>query len=264
MTALWEIVLWRPSASQIPTLSGRMPELRPAAGSRSQPRALARCCRVRELDEITDRGSGAWGGVRYDVELLTNTRTWTDSAGTKSRSLREWHVNCSGRVGRRRFQSEAERDGFIRASFTELRLDRVIPAEQRPRTHPQQELLHRHLSSLWFVWDYVQLRFDEPPINCYLMPTILQDNDPPLRHGARGYADTLLAQIGARLIGADELLDLGLVLDLDSGVRLAVDLRQTTVPEAVEFSGQERGWIWVAGEPPWDPASDNDGDEPTM
>jgi hypothetical protein len=70
-----------------------------------------------------------------------------------------------------------------------------------------------------------------------------------------GYADALLVLIGHRLVVADELLDLGLVLDFDDGTRLAVPLDGTDAegPEVAWFDG-EPGGLWTCGEPPFLPA----------
>ncbi len=209
---------------------------------------------MREVDEITARGSGVWGGARYSVEVLTNTRTWFDAAGDNSWSLTEWHLSCSGNIGRRRFSTELDRNDFISESFTLLDVEEVVPTQQRGRRHALNELIGQRLASVWFVADYVQLRFDEPPINLYVMPAVHLPDGEHLEQGTIGYADALVGQIGASLLRTDELLDLGLVLDLDSGVRLAMPLGVAPFPEVAEFHGQEGGWIWTGGEPPWDAA----------
>ncbi len=208
---------------------------------------------MRNLDEITARGSGAWGAARYEIELITNTRTWSDSQGLRSRSLTEWHLNvCASQVGRRRFQSGDERQRFIHSSFTDLDLIDIVPAERHERPHALHELLGQQLSSVWFVWDYVQLRFDEPPVNVYAMPAIQLADGGSLRPGDLGYADALVGQIGATLTESDELLDLGLILKFDNGVQLAVPLGEAPFPEAAGFDGRESGRIWITGEAPWE------------
>jgi hypothetical protein len=186
------------------------------------------------------------------VELIMNTRTWTDSRGERTRSLTEWHLACSPNVGRRRFRSEDERDAFVSESFGDLDLTDLNPAAPRERQHALHELVGRQLASVWFVADYVQLRFDEPPLNLYAMPAIYLADGTLRRPGDLGYADALVGQIGATLNRSDEFLDLGLVLDLDSGVRIATPLSEAPFLEIAEFSGEEGGWIWTGGAPPWE------------
>jgi len=99
---------------------------------------------MRNLDEITARGSGAWGVARYEIGLITNTRTWNDSHGLRSRSLTEWHLNvCAPQVGRRRFPSDDERQRFMHSSSTDLDLVDIVPVERHERPHPLHELLGR-------------------------------------------------------------------------------------------------------------------------
>jgi hypothetical protein len=167
--------------------------------------------------------------------------------------LTEWHLNvCSSQVGRRQFHSGEERQTFIRSSFTDLKLVDTVPVERHERPHALHELLGRQLSSVWFVMDYVQLRFDEPPINLYAMPVIQLADRGSLMPGDLGYADALVGQIGAILTESDELLDLGLVLKLDNGVQLAVPLDEAPFPEAAGFYGSESGRVWMTGEAPWE------------
>jgi hypothetical protein len=179
-------------------------------------------------------------------------------AGARSRSITEWQLGFDPLIGRRRFSDEDERSRFIAASFAEARLSDLDPSECRAQAHPLAELIGRELDSVWFVKDYVQLRFDEPPINLYVMPGI-HLADSVKRPGDPGYADLLVGQIGAKLSGVDEWLDLGLVLDLDSGARLAVSLELAPFPEVAEFSGTAGGWIWTGGEPPWEPSPASHG-----
>jgi len=59
--------------------------------------------------------------------------------------------------------------------------------------------------------------------------------------GDPGYADTIVSQGGHSLVAVDELLDYGLVLDWDNGIRFAVPLDGTGLQgvEAAEFTGKK-------------------------
>jgi hypothetical protein len=107
-----------------------------------------------------------------------------------------------------------------------------------------------------FVRDYLQLNFDSRPFNLYVMPWVYRNSD-VLVPGDVGYADALVQQVGHTLAEVDELLDYGLVLDWDNGIRFAVPLDGTGLEgvEAAEFTGKQGGDIWTPGDPPvkWSP-----------
>ncbi len=69
--------------------------------------------------------------------------------------------------------------------------------------------------------------------------------------GDPGYADTIVSQGGHRLVAVDELLDYGLVLDWDNGIRFAVPLDGTGLQgvEAAEFTGKKGEHIWTPADP---------------
>lgn len=166
-------------------------------------------------------------------------------------------LHCSEPVGWRYFGSDrSARESFIADSFTELDLQELDPPEDRVPPQPFESVIGEELSSVEFVRDYVQLRFDSPPLNLNVWPRIHASGTVRRRTDA-GYADALLALIGRRLVRADELLDLGLALDFDDGTRLAVPLDGTEArgPEVAWFDG-EPGGLWTSGEPPFLPDTD--------
>jgi len=207
---------------------------------------------VRDAEEVTQRGVGLWGGRSYEVELVTSTGVWRDVAGTAEREITEWHLLCSG-IGRRRFAAEPERRAFLAESFSELELERLDPPEHRIRTRPYQRLVGERLSQVWFVEDYLQLQFPDATLTLAATPVLLRDGHEPVSRGQPGYADELVALIDSTVDSIDEFLDLGLVIDLSAGMRIATPLTAQPFSEVAEYRGEDRdGWIWTGGEPPWD------------
>jgi hypothetical protein len=166
---------------------------------------------MQQLELITVRGSGLWGGRRYDVELVTSTTTWTDSHGKRSATKQIYGLNCPAPAGDRDFPDESSRASFIAASFVGLELRDLDPPEVRTSPEPFASVLDEQLSSIEFVSDYVQLRFDSSPLSLYVWPRI-HCNAARLGRESAGYTDALLALIGRRLIGTDELLDLARIV----------------------------------------------------
>ena len=140
-------------------------------------------------------------------------------------------------VGRRGFNSEAERGAFLAASFTDLALDTLEPPEDIDRPDLLADLIGEELESVTFVRDYVQLGFNNPGINLYVWPFI-HSGDLALKRPDVGYTDALIGLINSRLAGVDELLDQGLVFDFDDGTRLAVPLDGTGLvgPEVAMYT----------------------------
>ena len=210
---------------------------------------------MHQLEHITARGTGLWGGQRYDIELTTTTTTWSDSRGERTETLLSYSLHYSEPAGWRPFGFDAAaREAFMEQSFTELELQELDPPEPREPAQPFDGILGEELSSVEFVADYVQLRFNSPPVNLYVWPRIHAGNA-VLKRPTAGYVDALVGLIGDRLIAADEVLDLGLVLDFADGTRLAVPLDGTDAqgPEVAEFGG-EPGGMWTWGEPPFNPS----------
>jgi hypothetical protein len=208
---------------------------------------------MEEKETITARGNGRWGGGFYDVELTTRETTWWSSDNERSQTITTWHLICSPPAGGQPYDTQAERDEFVRVSFgDDLKLTALAPPEERLLPHPLSELASPHdLGFVTFVRDYLQLSFDGPPLNLYVMPWVYRNTD-VLVPGDLGYADAIVAQVGHTLAEVDELLDYGLVLDWDNGIRFAVPLDGTGLQgaEAAEFRGEHSGAIWTPGDPP--------------
>ncbi len=201
---------------------------------------------------VTARGNGTWGWA-LDVELVTELTTRFARDGLRSHTATMYSVITSDpALGKRGFTTEAERAAFLAASFTDLRLNPVEQCEPHERPHVLNELVGRDLAAVVFVGDYIQLQFDNSRVNLYIWPRIWRAGS-LLKHPAEGYNDALIALIGRRLDGVDEILDLGLVFDLEHehGAMLSVPLDGTDLvgPEVAEFAGTE--WIvWRPGDEP--------------
>jgi hypothetical protein len=208
---------------------------------------------MEQKETITARGSGRWGGRLYDVELTTRETTWWSAGVERSQTITTWHLVCDPPAGGRPFDTQAERDEFVRVSFgDDLTLTELVPAPERLLRHPLAELVSPDdLASVTFVRGYFQLRFDGPPLNLYVLPWVYRDGD-VLAPSDPGYMDAIVGQVGHTLAAVDELLDYGLVLDWDNGVRFAMPLDGTGLQgvEAAEFTGEHEFAIWTPGDPP--------------
>lgn len=215
---------------------------------------------MEQTERITARGTGVWGGRRYDVELTETKTTWTDSLRRRSVDATSYGMRCAPTVGKRYFGADAgAREAFLTQSFSELDLHDLSPPDERIPTQSFDEILTRELSAVTFVRDYAQLSFDSPPLTLWVWPRICRDSS-VLHRDRNGYVDALLALIGRRLVSTDELLDIGLVLDFDDHTRLAIPLDGTDAhgPEIAMFDG-EPGGLWIPGEPPFQSPSHQPG-----
>jgi hypothetical protein len=100
------------------------------------------------------------------------------------------------------------------------------------------------LSSVEFVADYVQLRFDGPSLTAYTSPTVTCGSQ-TLSLGQPNYRDVLCGQIGRRVERA--AIDSQRVsIIFENGPVVSVSLRNDTYqgPEALRFSLDEN-LIWV-------------------
>ena len=154
---------------------------------------------------------------------------------------------------RRSFATEPERAAFVEKWVRDLVLDWFDEPQERERRHPLASLVGSDLVFVTFVRDYVQLNFGGPPLNLYVWPR-LHRASAVLKREAPGYADALIGLINAHVTAVDELLDLGLVLDFETGLRLTVPLdgTDTVGPEVAEFAGPDGFMVWRPGDEPID------------
>lgn len=204
----------------------------------------------------TARGRGRWGHGTYDVELICCTQTWWDSTGTKQESLTSFELACSDPVGSRYFTTEADRDTFIRASFSGLTLDPVEPSQVWKEAPSLHAVLGEPLTEVEFVADYFRLLWSEDYLAVYSEAAVLE-RDHRWDAETAGFTKKLQSLVGRRLLGVDEILDRGLVLVFEGPTEFEVSLRDApeAIAEAAEHSSVDqwtRGSIWMVGEPPFD------------
>lgn len=148
------------------------------------------------------------------------------------------------------FEDDAARSAFIERSFSAIEVRQVSDAPRAPAL-PFDDVIGNELAAVTFVRDYLQLSFDSPPLTLWVWPRIHRE-ETVLRRGDAGYAESLIALIGRRLVAADELLDLGLTLDFEERTRLTIPLDGTDCngPEVAMFDGHPGGF-WQPGSPPF-------------
>jgi hypothetical protein len=107
------------------------------------------------------------------------------------------------------------------------------------------EISGRRMSSVEFVHDYIQFRFDGPCLTTFTLPSIKKGNQ-LIGATDEGYKDGLCSQIGVQvervIVGSEEL-----IVEFANLVAFAVSLRNKDYngPEAIEYSG-DNGRVWVA------------------
>jgi hypothetical protein len=87
-----------------------------------------------------------------------------------------------------------------------------------------EHLIGRELSSVEFVMDYVQLKFQGPRLSAIVMPT-LQRNGTELREGAPGYRDAVVDLIGQQVVAAAAEDGLAIQLVFSGGTIVQISLR---------------------------------------
>jgi hypothetical protein len=216
---------------------------------------------MRDVETVTANGRGRWYEP-FSFELLDRTIVRWDEAGARSQTILTWEVVVADpRVGTRSFASEGARDAFLAEQFTDVVLTPVKRVEERERPHVMAECVGDAISSVTFVADYVQVRWQGrsgstsyPSMTLYVWP-FLTFGDHSLRRSDPGYVDALVGLIGCEVSAVDELLDRGLVVDFANGWRLIEPLDGTGLvgPEIAEYSGGEgRGMLWRPGDEPID------------
>lgn len=106
------------------------------------------------------------------------------------------------------------------------------------------QLKGRVLSSVEFVQDYVQLRFDGPCLTAYTHPIVNLGRE-CLVWGVSGYSDRLCEQIGSTVIAAGAN-GTEVSVGFESGAVISVSLLDEDYigPEAIQFTNEE-GSIWI-------------------
>jgi hypothetical protein len=107
------------------------------------------------------------------------------------------------------------------------------------------EIVGRSMSSVEFVHDYIQFRFDGPCLTTLTIPSIKTDKG-LVRAADRRYRDCLCSQIGVCVL-AVKVTDEELIVEFASEVAFVVSLRDVdyTGPEAINYIAEDGRWVVV-------------------
>ncbi len=98
------------------------------------------------------------------------------------------------------------------------------------------------LSQIWFVHDYIQLRFQEQIISVYNTPELFLADGTKLDRESKGFCDILVAQIEQPIEKIDLTEGLLFAIRFTSGVIFCVPLNDEAAingPEALELPGAQ-------------------------
>lgn len=107
---------------------------------------------------------------------------------------------------------------------------------------PIEKTIGQPLSSVEFVQDYVQLRFDGPTLTAFTWP-ILHVEGTMIRFNEPGYRDRLCERIGHRVLAAAFREAEALSVKFDDEVEMSISLR----PE--DRQGPEAGYFTLSSDP---------------
>lgn len=104
---------------------------------------------------------------------------------------------------------------------------------------PLEIIVGEQLSSVEFVQDYVQIRFDGPTLTLFVWPSLHFANR-VVRFGEAGYRDELCGRIAVKVRQARIREDQDLAIKFEDGVELFVSLKAADRdgPEAGHFSSK--------------------------
>ena len=105
-----------------------------------------------------------------------------------------------------------------------------------------QRVVGEQLSSVEFVQDYVQLRFDGPTLTAYVWP-VVKSSEGTVRFGEPDYRNVLCGRIGHKILAVSVEEEKAINLRFDDGSQVSVSLR----PE--DHSGPEAGTFRVINDP---------------
>jgi hypothetical protein len=111
---------------------------------------------------------------------------------------------------------------------------------------PLSVLIGRQLSSVEFVQDYLQLRFDGPCLTAVTHPRV-RVGQLSLEWGKAGYRDQVCDRIGKVVTGAVISEGQEVCLEFDDGAYIIISLSPDDyrAAEAVTFDNGDQGfWVW--------------------
>jgi hypothetical protein len=99
-----------------------------------------------------------------------------------------------------------------------------------------ESIVGEQLSSVEFVQDYVQLRFDGPTLTAFVWP-VVHGAGKAVGVGEPGYRDELCARIGSKVLAARLQEAKALIVEFDDGASVTISLRpeDSVGPEAGHF-----------------------------
>ncbi len=108
-----------------------------------------------------------------------------------------------------------------------------------------QTIVGEQLSSVEFVQDYVQLRFDGPILTAVTQP-VVEANGQEFHWGQCGFRDELCKRIARKVISAHIAPEDSVCIKFDDGATVMISLRSQDyrAAEAVIFDAKPFGW-WV-------------------
>jgi 2C-methyl-D-erythritol 2,4-cyclodiphosphate synthase len=108
------------------------------------------------------------------------------------------------------------------------------------------ELKGRDLSSVEFVRDYVQFRFDGPYLTMHVLPSIITAQGDTLTPDKRCYRDFLCERIGVKVRDIEVVAHTEVAVHFEDGTifKLSLQKEDRRGPEALEFIN-DGGDIWV-------------------
>jgi hypothetical protein len=113
-------------------------------------------------------------------------------------------------------------------------------------SNPLQSIVGLDLSSVEFVRDYIQLRFDGPLVTAYTLP-IIEVNTETFTRDKPGYCDLLCSCISKVVVNACVYEGEQILVEFDNGIRLKISLNDKDYQntEALIFrQNDEAWWVW--------------------
>jgi hypothetical protein len=108
------------------------------------------------------------------------------------------------------------------------------------------ELKGRDLSSVEFIRDYVQFRFDGPYLTMHVLPSIITAPGNMLTPSDRCYRDFLCERIGVKVTDTEVVAHTEVAIHFEDGATIKLSLQKegSSGPEALEFTNED-GDMWV-------------------
>ena len=108
------------------------------------------------------------------------------------------------------------------------------------------KIVGEQLSSVEFVQDYFQVRFDGPTLNVYNRSVVLGANGKQTTDGAAGFRDAICDLIGRIVADTQVVSGQALSIVFEDGSKFVVSLKTEDYrgPEALLYHGYDSEW-WV-------------------